>query len=298
METRFRHIMIGLFTVLAFFAILMFALWLGKTASDRDYTYYEIGFERAVSGLSEGSSVLYSGIKVGDVLSLQLDQDDPRHVRARIRVFKTTPIKEDTRAKLELANITGGMVVQLHGGTPESPRLPGDYDDPPVIPGDPSPLSALLTDGEEIIGNLNQLLENAARLLSEDNATKVSQILDDVGQTTRTFAEHRGELGESLQALNQLLTDAGTLVDTVNQLVDADGRQALASARQAMHTLEVLLDENQSSLDRGLKSVGDLGPAIRDFRSALRAVQQVAERLDDNATEFLFGSDQIQEYSP
>src|SRR5690625_6088265 len=136
METRIRHILIGLFTVVAFLAILAFALWLGQATAEREYTYYEIGFDRAVSGLSEGSSVLYSGIKVGDVVSLTLDQEDPRHVRARIRVFAGTPIKEDTGAKLQLANINGGMEVQLHCGSHECPSLRGDGVNLAIILGD------------------------------------------------------------------------------------------------------------------------------------------------------------------
>src|SRR5690625_5603005 len=162
METRIRHILIGLFTVVAFLAILAFALWLGQATAEREYTYYEIGFDRAVSGLSEGSSVLYSGIKVGDVVSLTLDQEDPRHVRARIRVFAGTPIKEDTGAKLQLANITGGMVVQLHGGSPESPSLPRDEADPPLIFGDPSQFTAFMSQIEDIVAILIRVLESAA----------------------------------------------------------------------------------------------------------------------------------------
>lgn len=298
MEIRARHILIGLFTVGGFLAILAFALWLGQATAEREYSHYEVGFDRAVSGLSEGSSVLYSGIKVGDVVSLTLDQKDPRHVRARIRVFAGTPIKEDTGAKLQLANITGGMVVQLHGGSPESPSLPGDDNNPPLIHGDPSPFSALMSHGEEIIGNLNRVLESAARLFSEQNSAKISQILDDVSQTTGTLAAHRGELGQSLVALEQVLTEAGNLVQTFNHLLDDDGRQALASARDTLDTLNHLLEKNQSNLDRGFQSIGDLAPAIVELRATLRALQRVAEQLDDNATEFLFGSDQIQEYRP
>lgn len=54
-------------------------------------------FNEAVSGLSKGSSVQYSGIKVGDVVSLRLDPQDPRRVLARIRLAGDTPVKEDTR---------------------------------------------------------------------------------------------------------------------------------------------------------------------------------------------------------
>src|SRR5690625_1905107 len=298
METRIRHILIGLFTVVAFLAILAFALWLGQATAEREYTYYEIGFDRAVSGLSEGSSVLYSGIKVGDVVSLTLDQEDPRHVRARIRVFAGTPIKEDTGAKLQLANITGGMVVQLHGGSPESPSLPGDEENPPLILGDPSPFTALMSQSEGIVADLTRVLGSAASVFSEQNGDQVRQLLDDLSRNTRELAEHRGDLGQSLAALEQVLTEAGALAEALNHLLDDDGRQTLASARETFDTLNRLIGDNQGSLDRGLQSIGDLGPAITELRTALRAVQRVAERLDDNATEFLFGSDQIQEYRP
>ena len=88
------------------------------------------------------------------------------------------------------------------------------------------------------------------------------------------------------------------MAEALNHLLDDDGRQTLASARATFDTLNRLIGDNQGSLDRGLQSIGDLGPAITELRAALRAVQRVAERLDDNATEFLFGSDQIQEYRP
>ena len=120
METRAHHVLIGLFTVLAVGGALLFALWLGKSSMDREYNYYEISFNRAVSGLSNGSSVEYSGIKVGDVETLWLEPDDPRKVRARIRVYSGTPIKQDTRARLALANITGSMTATARN----SPRQP------------------------------------------------------------------------------------------------------------------------------------------------------------------------------
>ena len=56
METRAHHVLIGLFTVLAVGGALLFALWLGKSSMDREYNYYEISFNRAVSGLSNGSA--------------------------------------------------------------------------------------------------------------------------------------------------------------------------------------------------------------------------------------------------
>ena len=83
METRAHHVLIGLFTVIVVAAALLFALWLAKSSSDRQFSDYEIVFNEAVSGLSQGSAVQYNGIKVGDVTQLKLDPQDPRKVLDR-----------------------------------------------------------------------------------------------------------------------------------------------------------------------------------------------------------------------
>ena len=204
METRAHHVLIGLFTVLAVGGALFFALWLSKASIDREYQYYEISFNRAVSGLSTGSSVEYSGIKVGDVERLWLEPDDPRKVRARIRVYAGTPIKQDTRARLALANITGSMVIQLHSGTPDSPPLLGKRGEPPLIIADPSPLSALLENGEDLMSNINNLLRSANLMLSEENAGRIGQTLANLEQATSVLAEQRGDLSQALTQLGEL----------------------------------------------------------------------------------------------
>lgn len=99
METRAHHVLIGLFTVIVVAGALLFGLWLAKSSVDTEFKDYEIVFNEAVSGLSKGSAVQYSGIKVGDVVTLRLDPKDPRRVLARIRLGGDTPIKEDTEAK-------------------------------------------------------------------------------------------------------------------------------------------------------------------------------------------------------
>ncbi|MFH3991216.1 solute carrier family 23 protein, partial [Acinetobacter baumannii] len=73
---------IGLFSVIVIGAALLFGLWLAKSGSEGKFNYYDIVFNEAVSGLSQGSSVQYSGIKVGDVAFLRLDPQDPRKVWA------------------------------------------------------------------------------------------------------------------------------------------------------------------------------------------------------------------------
>lgn len=312
METRAHHVLIGLFTVVAVGCALLFALWLGKSSMDREYSYYDIGFSQAVSGLSSGSSVEYSGIKVGDVVQLWLEPDDPRKVRARIRVYGGTPIKTDTQARLALANITGSMVIQLHGGTPESPRLEGDPDDPPLIIADPSSLSALLENGEDLMSNINNLLLSANQIFSEENTTRLSRTLEHLEQATSVLSDQRGDLAQTLQQFNQLSQQANSvmgelssLARNANGLLDEQGRSVLDSAAHSMKALDrttarldTLLEDNQGALNNGMQGFNELGPAINELRTTLGALRRVTQRLEDNPSGFLLGRDKLQEFNP
>ncbi|MBB3185371.1 phospholipid/cholesterol/gamma-HCH transport system substrate-binding protein [Halomonas fontilapidosi] len=312
MEPRAHHVLIGLFTVITLGSALLFALWLGKSSVDRDYAWYEIRFNRAVSGLSEGNAVQYSGIEVGDVIRLRLDPQDPRQVRALIRVYSDVPIKQDTRASLALANITGTMNVQLSGGTPQSPRLEGDRDDPPLIQAEPSPLSSLLANSEQLFTQVDRLLANANRLLSGENAKNLTRTLSNLEVVSQSLVDQRdavdeavtrfGQAGEQLEAS---LASVSQLGETANALLDDEGRATLASARRAMQSLESttarvdrLTARHEDSLARGLQGVGELDPAMRELHAALRSLNRLVRRLEQNPADALLGRDEIQEFTP
>jgi phospholipid/cholesterol/gamma-HCH transport system substrate-binding protein len=312
MEPRAHHVLIGLFTVLTMGGALLFALWLGKSSVDRDYAYYEVGFDRAVSGLAEGNAVQYSGIDVGNVVELRLDPRDPRHVRALIRVYSDIPVKQDTRASLALANITGSMNIQLLGGTPASSRLEGNRENPPLIQAEPSPLSSLLSSSEEIFIQVDTLLTHANRMLSEDNAESLTRILDNLEVISRTLVDQRDVLDRGMAGFGRAgaqaeegLASLTRLGETATRLLDTEGREILARADRAMQSLEStttrldrLTENHQDSLARGLQGVGELDPAMRELHAALRALNRLIRRLEENPAEALLGRDSIQEFTP
>ena len=86
MEPRAHHVLIGLFTVLAALASIIFAIWLSSASTSSEQNYYTVVFKQAVTGLSRGSAVQFSGIRIGEITELSLDHDDPRIVRARILI--------------------------------------------------------------------------------------------------------------------------------------------------------------------------------------------------------------------
>ena len=115
METKANYVLIGAFTIVVSLFLLLFALWAAKYSSEKSWQEYMVVFNEPVTGLSEGSSVQYNGISVGTVQKLSLAPDDPRRVRALLRLQARAPVKTDTRAKMSMTGITGSPIIQLTG---------------------------------------------------------------------------------------------------------------------------------------------------------------------------------------
>ena len=305
METRAHHVLIGLFTVLVVAAALLFGLWLSHAGGDRNVTDYEVVFNDTVNGLSQGSAVQYSGIKIGEVIALGLDPQDPRTVRARIRITGQTPIKQDPRARLAVTNITGASVIQLDGGTPESPKLTSENGEPPIIIADRSPFSRLMAGGEDLMISITRLLDRANQMFSRENSERVSQTLDHLEKITGAVADQRDELAQALQQISQLTREASQVMNTANRLLDGEGREAFASARQLMTSLERssaqierLLADNRDAVDGGLQSFAEIGPAITELRDTLGSLRNFSRRLEEDPAGYLLRNDSIKEFQP
>jgi phospholipid/cholesterol/gamma-HCH transport system substrate-binding protein len=282
---------------------LLFGLFLAKSSVDTEFKDYEVVFNEAVSGLSKGSSVQYSGIKVGDVVSLRLDPQDPRRVLARIRLAGDTPVKEDTQAKLALTGITG---------TPESPKLRGHDGKLPTLVASPSPISRLLNDSSDLMTGISALLQNANHMFSAENVERVSKTLAHLEQTTGTINDQRGDIKQAMQQLATVGKQAGSMLEqtsllmrNANGLLNDQGKQALGSAEQAMKSLEQssvtingLLSKNQNSLDNGMQGLNGLAPAIRELRETLTSLRAISQRLEANPSGYLLGSDKNKEFTP
>ncbi len=312
METRAHHVLIGLFTVLVVAAALLFGLWLAKSSVDSAFKDYEVVFNEAVTGLSQGSAVQYSGIKIGDVITLRLDPKDPRRVLAQIRVTGETPIKQDTQAKLALTGITGTSIIQLSGGTPQSPELVGHDGKLPIIVASPSPISRLLNDSSDLMSSVNQLLQNANLMFSADNVKSLSRTLDHLEQTTGAIADQRDDIRQTLKQLAQVgkqasatMEQTAALMRNANGMLNSDGKQIFDSAEQAMKSLQQssatinrLLNGNQQSLDSGMQGLGELGPAVRELRDTMSSLRGISRRLEANPSGYLLGSDKNKEFEP
>ncbi|MBK1874635.1 MCE family protein [Marinobacter sp. 1-3A] len=311
MEPKAHHLIIGLFTLTAVLAALLFALWLVKSSADREWSYYEIVFDQAVGGLAKGNPVLYSGVAVGDVLELKLDPDNPGHVRVLVRVEQTVPVRKNTRAGLVLANIAGSMSVQFSGGTKDSPVLTGTRTDPAQITAEPSAFKSLLTNGEVLLTKAEQLLTSANTLLSKENTENLTAIFRNTREASESLLDSREQLTALLERMDdasQRAAEAASKVskvsDNANALLQNETKSVLSSMGSAMTRVQeavVRIDDltrkNEGALDSGLQGMGELAPALRELRGTLRNLNQFTRRLEEDPRGTLLGAPTIKEVS-
>ena len=312
METRAHHILIGAFTLLVAVAILLFSLWMVKSGSQQDTRLYSVEFHEAVSGLTVGSAVEYSGIRVGEVERLSLNPDNPAVVLAQVRISKQVPIKQDTKARLALANITGASNIQLSGGTPTSPNLEAPEGQLPLIIAEPSPFAKLRLNSEEVITGFKSLLDNANQLFSKENGENFSQMLANLNATTGIVAEQKDDISAGIknltqasQQINDTMSQAARMLSQLEGQLNTKGEQVLTNADRTLaslakisNDLDQLLTNNQQALNSGLQGMMEIEPTLRELRSTLATLGDMARKLDAEPSRFLRGGEDVREFQP
>lgn len=308
MEPRAHHILIGVFTLVIAIGAILFALWLAKTGSDNKTKDYTVVFTEAVRGLSRGGAVQYNGIRIGEVTMLELDPQDIRRVLVSITIQESIPVKTDTKARLALTGITGTSVIELTGGSPNSPDLVDeDLTDnyPAFIMATPSPIAELMAGGEELITNVSELLINANAFLSSDNAKRIGNSIEQLERLLEQLADGSEGLPELFASLNRASVEAEKMLSETRTLITKDGSGAFAKANEAMQSLnkttqelQKIVADNAPAIQQGTQGFSQLAPAMQELRQTLSHIKNITQELQNNPSDYLLGGDKLQEFQP
>ena len=281
METRANFLLIGAFALAAVVAAFGFVFWFQNLHSTKLRTPLRVIFEGSASGLRNGGSVNFNGIRVGEVTSVKLD--NPRRVVALAMIETIAPIRKDTLVGLEFQGLTGVAAISLKGGAEAAPPVPLDEDGIPVLTADPDSLKDV---GEAI----RATLANVNRLVS-DNQEALKNSLQNVEAFT-------GALGKSSERIANIMQKTESVMTSVDGVMGkADGVMTKADS------LFLGLDKIAGGKDGGelfdavkqLKELADnldkrSGALIMDGRRTLDDISRAVNNLDRNPTRLLFGA--------
>ena len=199
METRAHFTLIGAFVVAAIVAAFTFIYWL-QFAGFSAQTLYQVRFAQPPSGgLASLSAVLFNGVRVGNVMGLRLDPQNPKVLIASISVDPSTPIRTDTKVELSYQGFTGAPVLALSGGAADAPKLTSDNGQPPVLTVKEGAAQNLTEAARETLGRLDTILN--------ENEKPLHTAIDGLSQFADMLGRNSGRVEGLIGALEKF---AGT----------------------------------------------------------------------------------------
>jgi phospholipid/cholesterol/gamma-HCH transport system substrate-binding protein len=234
MERRANYVLIGLFTLAAIAAAFAFVFWVHYTSDKKQGVAYRVIFDGAVSGLRVGSSVLFNGIRVGEVMALRLNPDSPSQVTALILVNKATPIRSDTYVGLEFTGLTGIAAVSLKGISSTTPLLEKEEGEPPTLKADISASQDMMQAARDVLARADAVIVSNQEALHKSiqnleafttTLARNSDNIDAVMSNTKEASASFKELVENLDKRTaDIALNTNTLMKTATRQVEIAGK--------------------------------------------------------------------------
>jgi phospholipid/cholesterol/gamma-HCH transport system substrate-binding protein len=178
MNNKVNYTLIGISVIVGIFMMFGFAYWMLKPTNDEVTQKYLIYFNESVLGLNIDAPVKYRGIRVGKVTRLRINPKNTEQVEVTVDILKTTPIKENTVAKLTAQGITGLTYINLTQGKNDAPALkPKEGEEYPVIKTVPSFFENLEQSFGNVSAELAATLHKTNRLLDNENQKQITRLL-------------------------------------------------------------------------------------------------------------------------
>ncbi len=305
--TKGQKVRLGIFVGTALTVLVGATLLLAGRALTEKRDNYRIHFSSkaaSFSGLSVGSDVTYTGIKIGRVETLGVAKDDVSVIEVGISVTQGTPIAEDSKASLGSQGITGMKYVDISRGSAKARlRKPGD-----VIPAGDSLMDELSAKAMSIGEKLDALLLNLQAMTGTDAQHSVQEILE---QASGVLSDNRANIAAIVANARQVSDDMALASHDLAMAVHGSV-SVMARADHLMADLEV----SSGSVRKVLAPTGDLAGAVKKFdtlagglnmlvlrsqgdvditlrhlRDAAADMRDFAQAVKDNPTLLLLSSD-------
>lgn len=307
METRANYALIGAFTLAVIVAAFGFVYWFSGGDRSQRRQPVRIVFSGPVSGLSKGSTVAFNGIRVGEVTDVGFAPEDPRRVFARIEIDRATPIRGDTRARLEVQMLSGVAQVALVGGEADAPLLtPPPGQTMATIYADRSDFQDIMETVRSLARRADEVLERVDRVV-KDNEGAISRTMRNAERFSETLSGSSKDVETAVREAASLAEKLNRSADRVDGLLKAaegfvgsgEGGKggAFASVQQAADSLRALagnLDKRTAELTASFTRLANSGlrdvqSAATDARRTLNDVSRTVRSVERNPQQFLFG---------
>jgi len=254
-------------------------------------------FEGSVRGLTEGAPVEFKGIKIGNVVDVNLEMDrsitgyripvlvdiEPERVsvvgegtvgRAISRDAHVKTMQEfvgaGLRARLKTGSLlTGQLLVDLDFHSDERAVFRGDgnYPEIPTIP-----------------SSIEEISRSVTALLDKIQALPLDELTESLTNTVKSVETLVGsdEVKGALRSIERTLATLDRVMTNVDKELTPEAHAALSEAHATMKTV-------RESIASGSPLRYDLETTLQELAAAARSIRLLAEYLESNPNALIYG---------
>ena len=249
-----NYFRLGLFVIAAIGALIALILVFGSGQIFQKTFEVETYIKQSVTGLDNGASVRFRGVKVGQVISVGLtgeiyEKNVPlaqRKAYVIVRMLINGDPKQylggsdhslaaNLRARVKTMGITGVNYIELDFEAPnsDSPMLAYNWKpEYPVIPSLPSPADEIFSGLQKVVTNLSALNLVETQQKFDSLVTNLNTVLAGSGKGNQGIAQSVQELNTLLAKMNGVTSNAELELLTQEMVASAVVlRQMLSSAQ-------------------------------------------------------------------
>lgn len=274
METKANYTLIGLFTLAVVAGVFGFVWWFQSIGGSGERTSYRVAFDGSVSGLHTGGSVLFNGIRVGEVTGLALNPQHPEQAVATVSIDKAVAVHADTQVGLEFAGLTGIASISLMGGSASAAVLVGSKDNPPLLAAAPGASQDVTQGARNTLRRLDDFLI--------ENQKAFHSALANLEKFSSALARNSERIDKITEGLQNLAGGADGKSGEINE--------AARSIRQLSDNLDKRTAEIVAGVNlmtgAGTKQINAIGA---DAHRMIGEVEKAVKNIDRNPSRLLFG---------
>lgn len=295
---------VGAFVIASILVLAAALYYVRTTQTVQGQVEYRTYFSYA-GGLAPGASVLFGGIKVGQVTAVQPWSGDPTRIEIKFQVKRGTPVNAQSTARVGSVSLMSSPVLSLSTGSQNAPRLKAGS----VVPSEETVrmeevlrriselaesvnglVAELRTEIPALTSEAKQLLANLNQISGKKNQQNIEQILTELNTMTR---RESAKIAEITQRISALAKHADEVVVAAEPLVK-NMDKTVTNMNETVHIIRDQLEADLVELEATIQQAGtllgsvqkviqtndtEIAEMVRNLRAASENVQALTESL-------------------
>lgn len=246
-----RERMVGVFLLLALAITVGLVVIKSKnTHLFEDRVNYHAYLNNA-QGISTETNIMISGIEVGRVDKININDDHRIHVEFFVYQGYQTLVRTDSTGALSKLSLIGQPVITIKAGSPQKTIL----EDGSVVPiEEPMTTDELMAQMTPVIAKIKNAVEDLASVIAAIDPDKIKSSTDDLAATMANIREVTAQISGGEGGLGRIVFDTQ---------LDQNIKQAFTSLENSMKSVEQRIQELKPIIQNTTSVTDDLKNTTR-----------------------------------